>query len=124
MNIIKYASEIAEEARARVVETTSLVPNADYAQAHKAVRDAAEKDHPVYVGLLDSVQYNEKVDKYVAKFNRSGTTKIDSAKISSDVAAFLLQHGRGNGNGGYPTINVHFADDGTVDGVFLLFLSR
>jgi len=113
-NKIAYASELAQAARDR---------GEDYNAARKAVQEESEREHPVYVGTLDSITYNDRSNRYVGKFGRPGSGKIDTLKITAAVAEFLLKHGRGYGTGGYPTINVHFTD-GEVDAVYLLFLSR
>jgi hypothetical protein len=120
MNKIEYADELRQAAYSAHPGDMNAWHNAA-AQIHTTIR----ADYPVYVGIVDAVVYNDKTDRYVMKFNNSKS----SAKVTNEVAEFLLAHVFPNGSplaattGGRPTVSAAMKD-GTVEAVHLLFLSR
>lgn len=116
MNAIAYADEWAEEARtAARAAASSDGASWDYNAVRAAIQARIAADYPMYLGIVTSVTYNEKVNRYVIKFDTS------SARITNDVAAYLLTEG--NRASMKPTVYAHMAD-GVIDAVLLLYLSR
>jgi hypothetical protein len=109
-NTIAYANEWADEARKG---------GASYDEARAAIQQRALADHPVYLGIVNGVNYDSKNDRYVVKFGTS------SAKATNDAAAFLIQHAVSKGAIGQalPTVYAHITE-GAIDAVLLLFIYR
>lgn len=106
-NELAYADEWADDARAA---------GADYNVARGIVQARATLNHPVYLGIVTAVVYDSKTDRYIVKFSEGS-----SAKATNDAAEFLLTHSFSIGM--RPTVYAHM-QDGAIDGVLLLFLSR
>lgn len=110
-NRIVWASEMAEAARAA---------GGDYKAVRAAVQAEAERDTPIYIGIVEGVNYNDKRDCYVAHWVASAQGK-SSARVTNEVATFLLTHAfSGQAK---PTVYAHM-DAGIVDAVLLMFVSR
>jgi hypothetical protein len=107
MSTICYADELAAQAYAE--------SGADYNARRAYVEQEAMKDTPTYLGIIHSVVYSDKTDRYVLKF------EAGSAKTTHDVAAFLLTHAFSRA--ARPTVYAHMTE-GSVDDVTLLFVSR
>lgn len=108
-NKIVYADEMAAEARA-----TGM----NYNEVRAKLQADAIAEHPIYLGIVDAVNYIDKSDRYVAKFDKS------SARLSTSAAEFLLQHALGSSRTTMrPTVNAH-SENGIIDAVLLTFLSR
>lgn len=107
-NVVVYADDLASEIR----QTTS-----DYKAVSAGVQARATAFHPVYLGMVTSVNYLEKSDRYVVKFSDS------SAKVTDDVAEFLLTEVFRSTRMARPTVYAHMSG-GVIDAVLLLFLSR
>lgn len=108
-NVIAYASEWADEARKA---------GGSYDTVRKAVEDKALENHPVYLGMVTRITYNEKVDRYVVKYGPDDNT----AKCTTDVAVFLMREVSHPSRSMRPTVYAHFNDEGAIDGALLLFL--
>lgn len=108
-NVIVYADELAAQAREK--------HGTNYRDAAAHVQMVALQHHPIYLGLVNAVVYNDKTDRYVAKFGPS------SAKLSSDVAQFLLAEVWNPTRNATPTVYAHMCE-GTVDSVLLMFISK
>lgn len=110
-NRILYADEIANEARQQ---------GQDSKQAAETVQRVATEQTPMYLGMVQTVKYDAKTDRYVAAFHDS------SAKVANDVAAYLIQHAVPKGSFGrmLPTVYANMNDQGMIDAVTLLFISR
>lgn len=107
-NVIAYADDWAAEARAA---------GEDYKQVRATVQDRATAEHPIYLGMVTGVTYDSKTDRYIAKWD------VSSAKVSNDVAEFMLREIYSAKRTARPTVYVHMTD-GVIDGALLLFLSR
>lgn len=105
---IVYADELAQEARRL---------NLDWALVSESVQRQAMAEHPVYLGMITSVTYDTKTDRYVVKFGQS------SAKLTDDTAEYLLTHVFSVTTTARPTVYAHMTK-GTIDSVLLLYLSR
>jgi hypothetical protein len=118
-NIVAYATDWANEARATGADyKAAYAAVQQYKAAYAAVQQRARAEHPVYLGTVTAVTYNDKTDRYVVKFGEGST-----AKATNDVAEFLLTHALGSTHSARPTVYAHFTD-GLIDGALALFLAR
>lgn len=113
-----YADELAESARKQLLAEGVPEPHG-WELVGKRVQQIATKEYPLHLSIITSVDYKEKVDKYVLKFD-NGT-----ARCTNEVAEYLLQHAFGGHPiaGRRPVVNAH-STDGVIDAVSLLFISR
>lgn len=108
-NVVVYANELAEEARAA---------GADWQEARKQVQKRALENHPTYIGMVTAVTHNDKTDRYMVKFDHG------TLKATNEVAIFLLTEVFHVTNQGRPIVYAHIDDQGVMDGVLLMFLTR
>ncbi len=87
-----------------------------WSEARNVVHARLQTEFPIHFGVLISVNYDAKSDRYTAKFD--GRTTV---RVSTDVAEFLLLH-RQHGTA-LPTINGTMTN-GIVDAVAVIFLSK
>jgi hypothetical protein len=106
---ILYADELAAEARER---------GESYKEAREYVQTKALSQHPLYLGMITSVNYDSKTDRYVVKFD-GGTVKA-----TNDVAKFLLTEVFNPMQQARPVVYAHMNQEGAVSSVLLLFVSR
>lgn len=111
---IVYASELADQARAK---------GGSYSEAAKHVRTEVLKDHPIHLSIVTAVDFDSKTDRYVVKFAGYGQSKSSSAKVTNEVAEFLLRERWHPARSAAPDAYAHMTD-GKIDSVLLLFLSR
>ena len=106
-----YADEWAQSAR---------IQGMHYDQVRALIQERATQGHPMYLGIVSSVNYLEKTDRYVIKFGSGPST----AKITNEAAQFLLCEAWPHGEQvARPTVYAHMTD-GVIDSVLLLFVSR
>ena len=79
----------------RTVPITELTYNSEplpkTPEESRAKRAAilAELNAPVYLGILNGLEYDVKSDRYAASFAPGGQTRTLVLKVSNDVAEFL-----------------------------------
>lgn len=93
----------------------SGVPSTEISQLmEKEITD----EYPMYLGIVNAVNYDTKTDRYIAKIDKS------SVKVTNGVAQFLLQHAIiGRAYGPLPTVYARMSGGEIVE-VCLRFLSK
>jgi adenosylmethionine-8-amino-7-oxononanoate aminotransferase len=106
---ILYSDEVGTEVRAQGIR--------DVNQVWQRIETVVKADTPMYLGMVSAVTYSDKTDRYVAKFAENST-----AKVTEEVAAYLIEHAVSKGGVGVPLPTVYAKmDSGVITDVTLLF---